>query len=416
MDTGGYDTFDDFQTPIVIDNGSGSIKAGIAGRERPTAVIPSCIGQPKHRRVMLGAARQEKYFFDESMDNRGLCRITYPIVNGIISNFDDMTLLWQYVYKELINLPMEEHPVLLTEAPNNPIRNRMRTSQIFFEQCNVPALYFGPPPVLALYASGRLTGCVLDSGHGLTSVIPICEGFAISHAITRMDIAGDSVTKYFRSLLRKTGYCFDSSSELETVRKIKESQCEIQIINGRNKSKVSSLVTSSDKNNNSLFRNNSDLMIMASDLDDENNNTSSSTLPKYKLPDGTEITIGSSRFRAPEVLFNPSLIGKEYGGIQQCILDSINLADLDLRKDLYRTIVLSGGTTNTKNFGRRLVAEIQSKVPRAKIKIYAPHERHLTTWIGGSLLSVLEGFRPMWIRNKEFQEFGPTVLFRKSFF
>merc|ERR1712241_197450 len=143
---------------------------------------------------------------------------------------------------------------------------------------------------------------------------------------------------------------------------------------------------------------------------------SQSNAPKYKLPDGTELSIGSARYRAPEILFNPSIIGNEYGGIQDCIYNCINKCDLDLRKDLYKTIVLSGGSTNIKNFGRRLVTEIQMKVPKAKIKVYAPLERHLTAWIGGSLLSFLEGFRPMWITMKEYNEHGNSILFRKSFF
>ena len=129
-----YNTFEDFNTPIVIDNGSGSIKAGIAGRERPTAVIPACVGIPKHRRVMLQAERKKKYFFNnQDMDNGGLCKLIYPCKNGIISsgNIENMTSLWDYIYKELINSPMQDHPVLLSEAVHNPIRNRVIQQNIF---------------------------------------------------------------------------------------------------------------------------------------------------------------------------------------------------------------------------------------------------------------------------------------------
>merc|ERR1712141_102862 len=109
-----------------------------------------------------------------------------------------------------------------------------------------------------------------------------------------------------------------------------------------------------------------------------------SNAPKYELPDGTVLSIGSARYRAPEILFNPSIIGAEYGGIQDCIFDCINKCDLDLRRDLYKEIVLTGGTTNTKNFGRRLVTELQQKVgeAKAKIKVYAPLQRDFIAWIG----------------------------------
>eukprot|EP01083_Nonionella_stella_P318000 1160258_1 len=440
-----YNTFEDFNTPIVIDNGSGSIKAGIAGRERPSAVIPSVIGIPKHRRVMLQAERKKKYFFSsQDMDNGGLCRLIYPICNGVISTskrMEHMTSLWDYVYKELINSPMQDHPVLLTEAVHNPIRNRVDTARIFFEQFNVPALYFAPPPVLSLYASGRLTGCVLDCGEGLSSVVPICEGFAIPHAIERIDIGGAEITNYFSFLLKRSGCKLNrSSSEKEIVRKIKENLCELQVIgrggssgigigiggsghtgySSQNKKPKGIFGDEEAEKNNSLFYQYIDEDLQLNDGHNIGVSSSSSSAqsnaPKYKLPDGTELSVGSARYRAPEILFNPSMIGAEYGGIQDCIYNCINKCDLDLRKDLYKTIVLSGGSTNIKNFGRRLVTEIQLKVPKAKIKVYAPLERHLTAWIGGSLLSSLEGFRPMWITAKEFSEFGNSILFRKSFF
>lgn len=259
--------------------------------------------------------------------------------------------------------------------------------------------------ILYRYASGRKTGCVLDSGHGVTTCVPICDGFALPHAITRMDVAGDEITSYFQLLLRKAGITFHTSAEMETVRMMKEKLCEYRI--GKNKSKVGT----------------SALAGMGSSLSSTIGSSSAITgeddpnmSQKYSLPDGTELKIASARMEAPEVLFDPTLIGLEYRGIQHCVLDAIAKADLDLRRDLYRTIVISGGTTNCKNFGRRLSDELHERAPKAKVRIYAPRERHLTTWIGGSLLSFLEGFRPMWIQRKEWKDVGPSILFRKSFF
>jgi len=436
----GYSTFEDFNTPIVIDNGSGTIKAGIAGRERPSAVIPSCIGIPKHRRVMLQAERKKKYFFNSAdMDNGGLCRLVYPMQHGVVdgtANLEHMRELWEHIYKELINSPMQDHPVLLTEAVHNPIRNRVDTAKIFFEQFNVPALYFAPPPVLSLYASGRLTGCVLDCGHGLSSVVPICEGFAIPHAIQRIDIGGDEISKYFSFLLRKSGCRLNrTSSEAEIVRKIKEKECELRVIGrgggamGMGMAGAGQRGVVSGAGRGAASGGDEEKETAAYQYIDADLNLgdgagagmgvggAAQSTQKYKLPDGTELSIGSARYRAPEILFDPSLIGAEYGGIQDCIYDCITKCDLDLRKDLYKTIVLSGGSTNIKNFGRRLVTEIQGKTGNkaTKIKVYAPLERDLTAWIGGSLLSFLEGFRPMWITTKEYQEFGNSILFRKSF-
>jgi len=178
--------------------------------------------------VILPASRN-KYYGKDAMTYRGLCQLSYPIQHGAVENWNDMTQLWQHVYRDIMNTKTEEHPVLLTDAPLNAVKNRTKIAQLFFDQFNVPALYFAPPPVLSLYASGRLTGCVLDSGHGVTTCVPICEGFALPHAVTRMDVGGDDVDKFFQRELRQGGIVFHTSSELETIRIVKESECEVSI-------------------------------------------------------------------------------------------------------------------------------------------------------------------------------------------
>jgi len=104
--------------------------------------------------------------------------------------------------------------------------------------------------------------------------------------------------------------------------------------------------------------------------------------------------IGPERFRAPEILFDPEIIGLEYSGVHQMVVDAITRTDLDLRKALYSNIVLSGGTTLTKGFGDRLLHEVQKlAVKDMRIKIFAPPERKYSTWIGGSILAGLSTFR-----------------------
>lgn len=104
--------------------------------------------------------------------------------------------------------------------------------------------------------------------------------------------------------------------------------------------------------------------------------------------------IGAERFRAPEILFDPEIIGLEYPGIHQIVVDAINRTDLDLRKSLFGNIVLSGGSTLTKGFGDRLLHEVQRlAVKDMRIKIFAPPERKYSTWIGGSILAGLSTFR-----------------------
>merc|ERR1712050_555172 len=137
---------------------------------------------------------------------------------------------------------------------------------------------------------------------------------------------------------------------------------------------------------------------------------------KYELPDGQVITIGAERYRCPEPLFQPSLIGKESPGIHKLTFNSIQKCDVDIRRDLYTNTVLSGGSTMFPFIEKRLAKEITALAPSAvKVKIVAPPERKYSVWIGGSILSSLSTFQEMWISKEEYDESGPSIVHRKCF-
>ncbi|KAF9213670.1 Actin-2 [Podila epicladia] len=355
--------------PVVIDNGSGVIKAGFAGDDQPKCFFPSFVGRPKHVRIMAGAVEGDVFIGRKAQELRGLLKIKYPIEHGIVQDWDDMERIWQYIYSDELKTLSEEHPVLLTEAPLNPMKNRETAAQIFFETFNVPALFTSIQAVLSLYSSGRTTGVVLDSGDGVTHSVPVYEGFAIPHAIQRVDIAGRDVTEHLQLLLRKAGYHFHTTAEKEIVRIIKEKTCYLPLFPAKEEK----------------------------DAGGKNED--------FMLPDGNVIKLGAERFRAPEILFNPEIIGQEFPGIHQVVVDSISRSDMDLRKSLYSNIVLSGGSTLCKGFGDRLLLEVKKLALKdIKIKISAPPERKYSTWIGGSILASLSTFKKMWVSAEEYQE------------
>lgn len=148
---------------VVLDNGSGMCKIGFAGSESPRAVFPSIIGRPKYHGT-VGIEFKDVYVGDEAQRLRGVLTLSYPIVHGIVTNWDDMEKIWHHAFYNELRIAPEEHPVLLTEAPLNPKANRERMTQLMFEIFNVPAMYVNVQAVLSLYASGRTTGAVLDSG------------------------------------------------------------------------------------------------------------------------------------------------------------------------------------------------------------------------------------------------------------
>lgn len=366
--------------PIVIDNGSGILKAGFAGDQVPKINFPNFIGRPKHTRVMAGGLEMDIFFGSLAEEYRGLLNIRYPMEHGIVRDWNDMEKIWHHVYsKNQLNSNSEEHPVLLTEAPLNPRKNREKAAEIFFETFNVPALYISMQAVLSLYSTGRTTGVVLDSGDGVTHSVPIFEGFALPHSVMRNDIAGREITKYLKLLLRKEGFNFNTTAEFEIVKNIKERACYLS----------------------------------SNPIKEETNQPEKFT---YALPDGNVIELGSCRYRAPELLFRPDLVGDENEGIHEILANSIKRSDLDLRKILFQNIVLSGGSTLFKGFGDRLLNELKRLSPKdVKIKIASPKERLYSTWIGGSILASLDTFKKMWISKREYESEGVKVLHRKTF-
>jgi len=266
----------------------------------------------------------------------------------------------------------------MTEAPLNRRRNRDQIAEIFFETIRSPALFFSPPSVLSLYASGRTTGVVLDVGEGVTHAVPVYEGFALQHSVSRSNVAGRDVTKYLQLQLRKAGVNFTTTAEADLTKSMKEEVC----------------------------------FLFPTAQATEKMEKESST--KYQLPDGQVITLSSERCESPNVLFDPSLFGSEEPGAAEILVSSIMKSDIDLRSKLFSQIVVAGGSSLTEGFGDRLLNEVRQLSPtHTRIRISVPPERLYSSYAGASILASLATFKDLWVSRAEYEEYGSNILHRR---
>ena len=382
--------------PIVCDNGTGFVKVGFAPSNFPKYTFPSMVGRPVLRYEEKGGVDVELkdiMIGDECAANRAMLEVSYPVDNGVVKNWDDMVHLWNYTFFEKMQVDPSQHKVLLTEPPLNPKKNRELMTQHMFETFGFEACKVSIQATLVLYAQGLLTGVVVDSGDGVTHIVPVYDGVCPTKLIKRLDVAGRHITRQLVKLLQLRGYNLNRTADFDTVRQIKESHCYVGY-----------------------------------DLEVEKRLAleTTSLMREYELPDGRVIKIGSERYEASEVLFNPSLIDLESKGMAEMLFGCIQEADIDLRSEFYKHIVLSGGSTMYPGLPSRLEKDIkslylqnvlkgdESRLSKFKLRIEDPPRRKHMVYLGGSVLAdIMKDRQEFWVHKSEWEEVGPSILDRK---
>ena len=283
---------------IVFDNGTGYMKAGLSNKETPMCTIPALIGRPmlRFKQKIENIELKPIMIGDEVSPVRSLLELTYPMEEGIIKNAGDMEILWDYVLQKKLKInksDFKNRKLLITEAPNNPDKNKEKMAQILFEKIGIGFFNIEPQAKMTLYCEGAETGVVLDSGDGVTHVIPIAQNYVLQHQIKRLDIAGRHITNYLTRLMQIKGYAFNSTADFEIVRELKEKYCFV------------SCDIESDRK-----------------LDQETTYYNTYT----KLPDGRKIRISCEKFEAPEILFQPHLVQNEMPGVHEMLYNCINVS------------------------------------------------------------------------------------------
>merc|ERR1712194_108792 len=373
---------DDEKPAIIMDNGTGMMKCGLSGTDAPTVTFASCVGYPKNKAMMTGG-NKEYYVGEEAQQKRGILILKFPLEHGVITNWDDMEKIWAHTFDNELRVVVggeteddeDVSGVLLTEAPMNPRENRERMTQIMFETFNARRFYVAIQAVLSLYASGRTTGVVVDCGDGVSHTVPIYEGYSMPHAIQRINLAGRDLTDYICKILTESKINLHTSAERMSAMKIKEELCYVS-------------------------------MNFAEEVDNF-----AGKEKQFELPDMSIVTVHNQIIRCPELMFKPSMDGKEMMGLHELAKKTVDDCDLDVRKDLLCNIVMSGGTTMFPNMPERLQAEIEGLVAEgAKVKVIAPPERMITVWLGGSILASLSTFGRMWINSTSQPDANPPIV------
>ena len=362
---------------LVIDNGTSSVKAGFAGSKTPRFAVPSLVGTAINEAEMVGIKNKAYFVGNEAIVKSNLLNMVAPIENGIVTNWEYMTQLYDELFGNMFHCSLNDVCILTGEKPGTPTANKAKMAQLLFETFHVGGFSSVQQSVLALFSNGFLTGLVLDDGEGLANVTPVYEGYTIPHAIIHTELCGSFLTENMKRLI-----CARDPSTVDWD--------------------ISEFKAMKDK-------------LTYVPIDFQAEEQSQEIFERLRLPSGRYYEVGKERFLSTEVLFDPSIAEKDIEGLHQVMFDSIMKCDIDIRKDLYKNIFLSGGTTMITGIAERIEKEVIALAPPSmKICVKAPPQRRDSVYAGASVLGTQEFFfNNMMITRQEFQEQGENIINRK---
>lgn len=371
---------------------------------------------------------KKKYFVGQSslFYRRDQMEVVTPIKDGLVEDWDLLEAVWDYGLKDRLMIDPKEHPFLMAEPSFNPDEKREKTVEAMFEKYGVPALFLAKNPVLSSFSMGRPTSLVVDSGGDGTTITAVHDGYVLKKGIVRSPVGGHLLSEVMLKALESSGTTIKPRYAFKRTNK------------GNGEFEVKDL---DFPNTTESYRHYMQLDIVAdikesicrtsetAYVEEENQNIPTMA---YELPDGNEIHIGGNRFKLPEIVFQPELASTFPGssealkmangfpvkGLPDLVIDCINKCDVDVRKELYNGVILTGGNSVFPNMKERLEKELLDLAPGAsRLKVITPTsniERRFSVWIGGSILASLGSFQQMWMSKSEYDEHGPSLIHRKA--
>ena len=359
---------------LVIDNGSRSLRVGIAGEETPQLVLRSLIGNLKVQNIM----NRERFFGDELVGRRSEYNLV-PVTKHDETNWEKWEeLMWHVCSK--MNVESSEKAVLMTEKVMQSKKHREKMTQTMFETFSVPAFYSMFQEVASSFACGNVTSFVVSSGYEQTYLVPIFEGQVLPHVVKKLKLGGRHATEYLYKMLQQDGIEIpgeDEFSKLELVNSIKETLA---------------------------FSN------QYPDYIDLN------LTKTFELPDKTKIEIKERHLaNCAHLLFIPSLAESSEDGFSEMLCSSYYKIDIDYRRMFNEKFVMCGGNTLFQHLPSTLHMNVFNNLPDGLYRVKEASEGVLSSWTGGSIMASLSTFESNVIHKQEYEEIGPNIIHRKCF-
>lgn len=326
---------------IVIDPGTSTTTYGFAGASSPQGEITTIIGKLKPTLMRCNSMMPTELIGDDAMQKRSLMTFHHPIVNGKITDWQEMKKILSKIFSELEATGDES--VIFTQPITADKYYRKQISELLFDHANVT---FHFQPVLSLHSYGLSTGFIVEMGSGITQLAPIYENELIEHAAQSFAVTGNKLTAFMTNLLNEIEHVFTTPADAKKVEEIMQQFC-----------------------------------FVAMDYEIEKSLTEQVT---YRVNDDVRISFSNEKCLCPEALFNPSHIDLCSQGLHKAIYESIIKCDNQIQEDLFKSIVLTGGCSKFTGLQARLEKELRN-LTDFEIRVVNHSHPKSSSWIGGSM-------------------------------
>uniref|UniRef100_A0A9L0I9E6 Actin like 10 n=1 Tax=Equus asinus TaxID=9793 RepID=A0A9L0I9E6_EQUAS len=359
---------------VVVDHGSGFTKAGFAGEGQPRLVLKSSSLVPSWDRPVLPGA--------PGCELAGGVARAHPIKHGVVVDWEALEGLWERLLVGGLRVSPEQWPVLVSDSPSAPPASRERVAELLFEALAVPACHLASTALLALCSTGAFSGLAVEAGAGVCHATPIYAGHSWHEATFRLDVAGSTLSRYLRDLL--VAACPNLQLQAlprKAITQFKKRCCYVSL-----------------------------------DFEGDLHNPARHRPASFCLGNGGSVCLSSERFRCPEPIFQPGLLGQAEPGLPTLAFRALQRVPATLRKRLADTVVLAGGSTLFPGFPERLEMELAAHCRRhgygaLQPRLVAKPERGTAVWTGGSMVASLHSFQCHWMTRAMYQECGSRLVY-----